>query len=399
VFDSSARVKARAVDLGFTLVGITTAEPFEADLTRTLDWLNRGLNAGMAWMSPDRAERACHPAELLPGARSIVVVAAPYDGQKPLQPSEPTADAPRGRVARYARGADYHDVMKSRLAELAAEVREIGGPATQTRIFVDSSPLPERAVAVRAGLGFVGKNTNLLTGRAGSWLLLGALLTDLELAPDAPVERDCGRCRLCLDACPTDALPEPFLLDANRCISYLTIEHREAIPHDLRAQIGDNVFGCDICQDVCPWNRADRGAGWMELSGPPEAARPALAELLALDDEQFRQRYRRTPIWRTKRRGLLRNAAVALGNIGGEDDLPALALALDDPEPLVRGHAAWAVGQIGGAASRAILEAARRREADVSVCSEIEAALAHLAVSDASAPVAPDRTDHDATNM
>jgi epoxyqueuosine reductase len=374
--DESTRVKTRAAELGFTLVGITTAEPFEADLTRTLDWLDRGFHAGMAWMSAERAGRACHPAELLPGAKSIVVVGAGYNGQQDEPAPGPTR---RGRVARYARGVDYHDVMKARLTDLAETVREIGGPETRTRIFVDSSPLPERAAALRAGLGFVGKNTNLLTARAGSWLLLGALLTDLALTPDPPVERDCGRCRLCLDACPTGALPEPFLLDANRCISYLTIEHRDAIPHELRPQIGDHVFGCDICQDVCPWNRSDRGPGWIELSGPTEAGRPTLAEILALDDEQFRQRYRRTPLWRTKRRGLLRNAAVALGNIGDERDLPALGKALDDPEPLVRCHAAWAVGQIGHADGRAILEAARSHECDPDVLAEIDAALANLA--------------------
>jgi epoxyqueuosine reductase len=370
----AARVKERAVELGFVLVGITTADPFETDLATTLRWLDQGFNAGMAWMNEERTRRACQPDELLPGARSLVVVATPYGGRDPAPPDS----QPRGHVARYARGADYHDVMKARLDDLAALVRSLGGEEARTRVFVDSSPLPERAAAVRAGLGFVGKNTNLLTGRAGSWLLLGALLTTLELEADPPVERDCGRCRLCLDACPTDAFPDPFVLDANRCISYLTIEHRGAIPHDLRAGIGGHVFGCDVCQEVCPWNRTDRGLGWPELTGDQETALPLLSDLLALDDAAFRGRYRRTPIWRTKRRGLLRNAAVALGNLGDESSLPVLARALADPEPLVRAHAAWAIGRIGGSSAPEILTAARACETDAEVMAEIDQAVAAL---------------------
>lgn len=369
------RVKAEAAALGFGPVGIASAEPFDADLERTLDWLARGMQAGMAWMSEERARRACSPEELLPGARSLVVVGAPYGGQDPL----PADDRARGHVARYARGADYHDVMKARLDDLAALIRRLGGDETRTRVFVDSSPLPERAAAIRAGLGFIGKNTNLLTAQAGSWLLLGAVLTTVALDPDPPLDRDCGRCRLCLDACPTDALPAPFVLDANECISYLTIEHRGPIPRDLRPRIGEHVFGCDICQEVCPWNRADRGPGWPELGGPAEAGRPLLAELLALDEAGFRERYRRTPVWRTKRRGLLRNAAVALGNVGDERDLPALASALSDDEALVRAHAAWAIGQVGGEAGRALLEAARSTESEPEVTEEIDQALANLA--------------------
>ena len=372
--DRAARLKQRASELGFSPVGIASVEPFDDDLARTLTWLADGLNGSMTWMNAERARLACTPGELLEGARSLVVVGVPYSGRDPAPPD----DIPRGRLARYARAADYHDVVKARLQELAAFVRELGGPETRTRVFVDSSPLPERAAAVRAGLGFVGKNTNLLTAQVGSWLLLGALLTDLELAHNPPLERDCGRCRLCLDACPTDAFPAPYVLDANRCVSYLTIEHRGAIPMELRSGIGDRVFGCDDCQTVCPWNRADRGPGWPELTGPVEAARPALHELLALDDAAFRERYRRTPIWRTKRRGLLRNAAVALGNVGTAADLPALAAALHDAEPMVRSHAAWAIGQIGSAAGKALLVAAHASESDLDVRRELDAALENL---------------------
>jgi len=371
-------IKAHAAALGFEPVGITSAAPFPDDEARMLAWLADGHQAGMGWMTPQRTALACTPGALLPGARSLVVVGAPYAG------ADPGTDdgAPRGAVARYARGQDYHDVMKARLQELAAFVRNLGGVANgeddapKTRVFVDASPLPERAAAVRAGLGFVGKNTNLLTAPVGSWLLLGAILTDLEIMPDTPDVRDCGQCRLCLDACPTDAFVEPYVLDANRCISYLTIEHRGPIPHALRSQIGDHLFGCDDCQSVCPWNRRDRGPGWPEFSGPIPMARPRLAEILALDDAAFRERYRRTPISRTKRRGLLRNAAVVLGNVGSAADLSTLTGALADAEPLVRGHAAWAVGRIGGVGAATLLEAARANEGDAYVLEEIEAALA-----------------------
>jgi epoxyqueuosine reductase len=379
---SAERVKAFAADLGFRPVGITTAEAFDLDLERTLDWLEQGMQAGMGWLTPERARAACDPTSLLDGAESLIVVGAPY-----AHPQEASEDnLPRGRVARYARGADYHDVMKAKLTELASFVRELGDGTngegtdgqTRTRIFVDSSPLTERAAAVRAGLGFVGKNTNILTPQVGSFLLLGAVLTTLPLAPDAPMQRDCGRCRLCLDACPTGALPEPFVLDANKCISYLTIEHKDAIPHDLRGQMGDLLFGCDICQDVCPWNRAQRPPGWSEFAGPDGAGAPSLISLLAMDDTAFRERYRKSPLWRTKRRGLARNAAVALGNVGAARDLPALAAALADPEPLVRGHAAWAIGKIGAAAGRATLRAAQVTETDTGVLEELALALAAL---------------------
>jgi epoxyqueuosine reductase len=374
-------VKARAADLGFDLAGIASADPFDDDLRRTLGWIEGGLHATMAWITPERTTRACRPDELLPGARSIVVVGVSYVTEE----SPPADTLPRGLVARYARGQDYHDVMRARLDDLAAYVRDIGGDGTCTRPFVDSSPLPERAAAVRAGLGFVGKNTNLLTASVGSWVLLGAVMTDLALATDPSVDRDCGRCRLCLDACPTDAFPEPFVLDANRCISYLTIEHRSAIPRDLRSGLGNRVFGCDVCQDVCPWNRARRPTGWPELGGSTDDALPSLADLLALDADGFRARFRATPIWRTKRRGLLRNAAVALGNVGSAAALPGLVGALKDPEPLVRGHAAWAIGQIQNAAGIAPMVAALADESDAEVIDELQQALAHLGW-DATAP-------------
>jgi epoxyqueuosine reductase len=366
------RVKRRARELGFHLVGVTGGEPFVDGETRHLAWLRDGLNAEMAWMSEERARRAYRPAKLLEGTRSIVVVGVAYAGEEQAR----TGPAPRGRVARYARSTDYHDVMRPRLRALADYLRELGGEDTQTRVFVDSSPLAEREAAVRAGLGFFGKNTNLLTAEVGSWLLLGAVLTDLELQADVASLKDCGQCRICLDACPTGALPAPYVLDANRCISYLTIEHRGTIPTDLRPRLGDHVFGCDICQEVCPWNRSKRPTIWPELRGDENAARPDLRELLSLDDRAFRARFKGTPVTRTKRRGLLRNAAVALGNSGSREAVPSLIEALSDLEPLVRGHAAWGLGRIGGEEARVALEETRERETDAWVREEIDRALA-----------------------
>lgn len=379
-------VKRRARELGFAQVGITDASPFPDDERRSLDWLDAGHQAGLGWMTPERQQRACRPAELLDGARSLIVVGASYAdpiGGPAPELSDVDADAPaRGRVARYARGTDYHDVMKARLHELATFIEALDAPAPspdhpsiRTRVFIDASPLVERAAAVRAGLGFIGKNTNLLTPDAGSWLLLGAVLTTLSLQPDTPTVRDCGQCRLCLDACPTGALPAPFVLDANRCISYLTIEHKGSIPRDLRQGMGAHVFGCDVCQDVCPWNRRTRTPAWPELAGTNDAGAPVLSDLLRIDAEAFRTGYRSSPISRTKRRGLLRNAAIAAGNAGDQRDVPALIDALADPEPLVRGHAAWALGQIGGDAACDALPAAQPSEHDASVLDEIDAAL------------------------
>ena len=383
-------IKQHARELGFQLVGTTTAEPFSDAERRTLDWLSAGMQAQLGWMNEERTRRACRPTDLLPDARSLIVVGVAYaNSEAPVESvrrqsaearlagSHPNGS--RGTVARYARGHDYHDVMRPRLHALAAYVRGKGGDNARTRVFVDSSPLAEREAAVRAGLGFIGKNTNLLTATAGSWVLLGAVLTNVPLDPDRPLLKDCGQCRLCLDACPTDALPAPYVLDANRCISYLTIEHRGAIAPELRPLMGSHVFGCDICQEVCPWNRAKRSIIWPELEGAPDSGSPSLSELLELDDQTFRNRFRGTPLTRTKRRGLLRNAAVALGNLRDSKAVTVLSRALSDNEPLVRGHAAWALGRIGGPAAREALEQAWQTEEDEDVLRELAEALRQLA--------------------
>jgi epoxyqueuosine reductase len=275
---------------------------------------------------------------VLPEVRSVVMVGMSY---KPA--AEPTGPA---RVARYARGADYHDVLRDRLNHLLAWVQgEV--PGCVGRGVVDTAPLLERDFARRAGLGWVGKNTMLINKHAGSYLFLGALLLNLDLRPDPPHETShCGSCTACLDACPTGAFAGPGWLDSRRCISYLTIELRGPVPEDLREGMGDWLFGCDVCQEVCPWNRkAPAGA---EPALLPRADLEALdpAELLSLSEEEFRRRFRGTALMRARRRGLLRNAALVLGNVGGAEALPALDGALADPEPLVREAAAWALERV-----------------------------------------------------
>jgi epoxyqueuosine reductase len=339
---SPAEIKAEARRLGFALCGVARAEPFAEAESLLVAWVRRGWHGEMRWIDEARVRSSCRPAELLPGARSLIVVAAPY-------PREREAEPPplHGRLARYARGQDYHDVLKPRLWELVGYLRRQAGEGVRARVFVDTAPLAEREAAVRAGLGFVGKNTCLLTP-AGSFLLLGAILTDLPLEADAVRPRDCGSCRLCLDACPTGALVQPYRLDARRCISYLTIELRGPIPSDLRPGLGSRVFGCDICQEVCPWNRGRGPIAWPELQPRREAGADLdLVELLELDEESFRQRFRGSPLKRSKRGGLLRNAAIALGNGGDRRAIPALTRAAQsDPDPLVREHAGWGLRQV-----------------------------------------------------
>ncbi|HEY1378136.1 MAG TPA: tRNA epoxyqueuosine(34) reductase QueG [Gemmataceae bacterium] len=343
-------IKDQARALGFALAGVARAA--EADgFARLREWLARGYAGEMAYMGR-YADARRHPAAVLPQVRSVVMVGMEYAevqksevrGQKSGFQSPPTAaggsSSPRhpAKVARYARGADYHDVLRDRLNRLLAWVRA-EFPGTSGRGVVDTAPLLERDFARRAGLGWIGKNTMLINKHRGSYFFLGALLLDLDLDPDPPHAADhCGTCTACLDACPTGAFAGPGWLDARKCISYLTIELRSPVPQELRPGVGDWLFGCDVCQEVCPWNRKD--------GSEPEAV--DAAELLALTEDQFRERYRGTALFRTKRRGLLRNAALVLGNTGDERALPALRRALEDAEPLVRDAASWAIERIAG---------------------------------------------------
>jgi epoxyqueuosine reductase len=381
--DTAEQLRVWALEAGFDRAGVASLEPAEHG-GAFLRWLERGDQAGMEWLGR-RVEARLEPEKAWPGARSALCVALQYH---PLVGE----DDPHGdlwpRVARYARGQDYHDVMGGRLRALAARISE-AFPGTITRPYIDTGPVLERDLAARAGLGVIGKNTNLLHPRAGSWFLLGELFLSLDLrpeAPDVPLADLCGSCTLCLQACPTGALAEPYRLDSNLCISYWTIEHRGPLPPAARELVGDWVFGCDVCQAVCPWNHpsslAAAAGDHPELRLPPERAELDLAGLLRLSRDDYVERFRRSPMKRAKLEGLRRNAAVAMGNRGRRRDVGHLAEALGDGDPVLRGHAAWALGRIGGrratGEARRALEEALRAEADPGVREEIEAALAAL---------------------
>lgn len=385
--ERASELKAWALAAGFDGAGVASLEPVgRGEVFRR--WLARGDHAGMDWLTR-RVELREEPARVLPGARSALAVAlryAPLVGDEAAAPAAakgapppPAAGDLWPRVARYARGRDYHNLMGKRLRRLARRIRA-AYPGCDTRSYVDTGPVLERELAARAGLGVQGKNTCLLN-REGSYFLLGEIFLTLDLAPDAPLADLCGRCTRCLDACPTGALPEPYRLDANRCISYWTIEHRGAIPEAMRPALGDWAFGCDICQEVCPWNlRPQAPADHPDLRLPPERAALDLVGLLALDEEGYRQRFAGSAMQRARRQGLRRNAAVAMGNRGDRRYAAPLARTLGaDADPLVRRHAAWALGRIGGPEARAALVAALAGEADSEVLAEVRAASALLA--------------------
>jgi epoxyqueuosine reductase len=372
--ERSALLKSWAIAAGFDRAGVASLEP-AIHGGAFVRWLARGDLAGMSYLER-RLQARLEPAAVLAGARSALCVALQYH---PLAgEAEPAGDL-WPRVARYARGRDYHDLMGERLRALAARIAT-AFPDVETRPYVDTGPVLERELAARAGLGAVGKNTNLLHRQAGSWFLLGELFLTLDLAPEAPLADLCGRCTRCLEACPTGALPEPYRLDSRRCISYWTIEHRGELPPAAREMVGDWVFGCDVCQEVCPWNHKLASAAHAELGLPPQRAALDLVALLRLDREGYVARFRGSPMKRAKREGLQRNAAVAMGNRGDRRYVPALAAALAGADSaVVRGHAAWALGRIGGDAARNALASALPGEADPRARAEVEAALATCA--------------------
>jgi epoxyqueuosine reductase len=333
------RIKNEARHLGFDLAGIAPAGPADG-FDRLRAWLDQGFAGEMDYMHR-LADARRHPTSILPEVRSVVMVAMNYT---PVP--EDAGSACAARVARYARGPDYHDVLRQRLNALLGWV-QAEAPGCRGRGVVDTAPLLERDFARRAGLGWFGKNTMLLNKRLGSYFFLGALLLDLDLRPDPPHQTaHCGTCTACLDACPTQAFPVPGQLDSRRCISYLTIELRTDIPVELREPLGDWLFGCDVCQEVCPWNHKAPATTDPILTTRPDLIAIDPVELLGLSDEEFRRRFRGTALWRAKRRGLLRNAALVLGNRGDQAALPALRKALDDSEPLVREAARWAIERI-----------------------------------------------------
>jgi epoxyqueuosine reductase len=364
--------KAHAYAVGFDLVGIAALGP--AETSREFEaWLAEGRAGAMHYLVRG-AEKRRDTRLPLPGATHAIVVALDYGGREPSGP-----------VARYARGDDYHDVMDAMLRELHRRIARDAGRDVLGKPYVDTGPLLERDLARRAGLGWFGKNTNLINPDRGSFFFLGALVLDLELAADTPFEADrCGTCTRCLEACPTQAITAPRELDARRCISYLTIELRDEIPAELREGIGERIYGCDVCQDVCPWSIRFSSALPDES---PFQARDALAgtdartlarELLAMTQEEFSRAFSKSPMKRAKLRGLKRNAAVVLGNLASPDDTDMLARALDDEEPLVREHVAWALGRLGSGSAADVLRRRLMGESDASVIRALDSALAEL---------------------
>jgi epoxyqueuosine reductase len=365
-------LKSEALRLGFASAGVCPAVSPQG-ISRFDQWLAAGYAGEMSYLA-DRRDAYHHPSHVLHGVRSVFMMTLNY---RTTEPSP--AKVGKGRVARYAWGSDYHDVIRNRLNQLAEWLRA-QQPEAAIRGVVDTAPLLEREFAQLAGLGWVGKNTLLLNRTQGSWFFLAALLTDLELDYDVPHEADhCGTCTACLDACPTNAFVAPYVLDSRKCISYLTIELKNPIPHDLRSGIDNWVFGCDVCQDVCPWNHRAPVNDDPELLPQIQDGTLELAALFELDDEAFRRRFRHSPLWRAKRRGVLRDAAIVLGNHPVPSTLPALTRGLNDSEPLVRGAVAWALGRYVASRidrARAVLIEHRGTETNADVIEEIDAALA-----------------------
>ncbi len=336
----AALIKSLARDAGFDLVGIARpAAPEPLGFFR--EWVALGYAGEMGYLT-SQVERRSDLKVAFPWARSLIVVGLQYDTSHPYSTEAP---ARSGWISRYAWGDDYHDVVKARLDALVERLRETAG-GFQAKTYVDTGPIAEKAYAAAAGVGAYGKNTCLLHPEHGSWFFLGVAVTDLELAPDAPRADMCGSCTACLEACPTQAFPEPYVLDATRCISYLTIEVKGAIPEPLRPGMGRHVFGCDICQDVCPWNRKRQHRGEASFEPRPGALAPDLGELAALDQRAFGERFRRSPVKRARRRGLLRNVAVAIANAGDAGKAPLLERLVQDEDAVVREHARWALERL-----------------------------------------------------
>jgi epoxyqueuosine reductase len=339
--DPRDEIRRRAAGLGFEVCRFTGLDAPWPATARLQAFLEAGRQGDMDWMAT-MADRRAHPRSLWPDARSAVVLGLNYGPQ--ADPLEGLALRDRGLISVYARGEDYHDVIKGRLKQLGGWMASRTGAGL--KVFVDTAPLMEKPLAQQAGLGWQGKHTNLVSRDFGSWLFLGVILTEAILTPDAPETDHCGQCRACLDACPTAAFPAPYQLDARRCVSYLTIEHRGPVDPELRPGLGNRIYGCDDCLAVCPWNKFAQAGREQRLAARDDLAAPALAELAGLDDAAFRARFARSPVKRTGRDRFLRNVLYAIGNSGDPALVPAARARLEDASPLVRGAAVWALGRL-----------------------------------------------------
>jgi epoxyqueuosine reductase len=368
------KIRQEADRLGFTGMGVAPAGPLPfAD--RFNSWLENGFHGQMNFLK-QQVEKRQNPRLVLPDARTVLLLAVNYHtgGMEPDGPDDCSHSPLNGIISRYARYNDYHPVVKSRLLKLLAFIQSCRS-SVNGRCHVDTGPVMEKVWGSRSALGWTGKNSMLIARRTGSWFFIGTILLDTVLEYDHEAKDFCGSCRRCIEACPTGALVEPYVVDARRCVSYLTVECRGIMPMDLRARIGNRIFGCDACQEVCPWNRCVESIPDRELVVRNDCSLPDLIELASLSREEFDVRYRESPIRRITRDGFVRNSVVALGNSGCEEILPALEKAVRDHSTLVRVHAAWSLGRIASPAFRRVLEAAGATETDPMVLEEIDCAL------------------------
>ncbi len=377
-----SHIQAMAHEFGFARCRVTHPQISGLHGQALQDWVKSGKQGNMSWMAEEvRMQRRIAPESMLVGVRSVIAVAMPYTPPD-YRLDEASAAQDAGVITAYAHGDDYHDVMKKRLKALAAELDALLGKHDQ-RVFVDTAPVLEHALAASAGLGWQGKHSLTIDRDLGSWFLLGEIFTTAKIEPDEAAINHCGTCSACMDVCPTQAIVAPYVVDARLCISYVTIEFDGFIPHPLRPLMGNRIYGCDDCQLVCPWNdhavRRDAEADLLRPRG--ENHLPDLVSLLRLDEAGFRQRFRKSPVRRTKRRGLLRNVCIAMGNSGQAAFVDDLVTVLDDDEPLIRGHAAWALSRLAGVNNSdsitQVLNACLDNENNADVLEEIHAAIEH----------------------
>ncbi|MFL2640167.1 MAG: tRNA epoxyqueuosine(34) reductase QueG [Dehalococcoidia bacterium] len=366
------KIRDLANSHGFDMVGFASAEPFDKSKNFIVERVDEGLLSGLSWFTKERVERGSNPKNILADAKSIISLGLSYYTTKP----EENRDSVNGKIAMYAWGDDYHRIFERKIKDFIVDLKELTGKETNTHWYTDTGPMSDRAVAQRAGVGWFGKNTNILTNK-GSWVVLAQIITNLDLEESLVSKKHCGTCTMCIDACPTDAIIGPGILDNNKCISYLTIEHKGPIPIELRSKMGNWIFGCDICQDVCPVNRKQAlGQAYNSFSQKDsERVSPDLISLLKISEKAFRERFAKSPVLRAKVDGIKRNVCVALGNIKDPSTVEHLSEALIKESTLVRGHAAWALGQIKTASAIRALTLRKKTEKDLWVLEEIDLAL------------------------